>query len=70
MALKGTFLERPASRPVTQEDSVDLLQGHVVELVQEGRLDADQRRSKAGFLIGWIAAQTLPLSACTERSVF
>ena len=49
---------------------MDLLQGNVVALVQARLLDADRLRSNAGFLIGWIAAQTLPLSARTERSVF
>ncbi len=57
-------------RPVTEEDVVDFLQGNVVDLVQEGFLDEHRLRSTAGFLIGWIAAQTLPLSAQTERSVF
>lgn len=57
-------------RPVTEEDVVDFLQGNIVELVQEGLLDVDRLRSDAGFLIGWIAAQTLPPSAQTERSVF
>jgi hypothetical protein len=28
------------------------------------------RRSVAGFLIGWIAAQCLPSSACSERMFF
>ena len=57
-------------RPVTEGDVVDFLQGNVVALVQEGLLDEDRLRSNAGFLIGWIAAQTLPLSARTERRVF
>lgn len=57
-------------RPITEEDIVDFLQGNVVELVQEGLLDTDRLRSNAGFLIGWIIAQTLPLSAQTERSGF
>jgi hypothetical protein len=57
-------------RPVTEEDSVDFLQGNVVELGEEGFLDENRLRSVAGFLIGWIAAQTLPPSAQTERTVF
>jgi hypothetical protein len=57
-------------RPVTEEDVIDFLQGNVVELVQEGFLDEDRLRSNAGFLLGWIAAQTLPLSAHTERTIF
>jgi hypothetical protein len=56
--------------PVAEEDVVDFLQGNVVALVQEGFLDANRLRSTAGFLIGWIAAQMLPPSAQTERSVF
>ena len=57
-------------RPVTEEDVIDFLQGNVVELVQEGLLDEDRLRSNAGFLLGWIAAQALPLSARTERTIF
>ncbi|HLG61790.1 MAG TPA: hypothetical protein VKY19_07645 [Ktedonosporobacter sp.] len=57
-------------RPVTEEDIVDFLQDNVVELAQEGLLDIDRLRSNADFLIGWILAQTLPLSAQTERSGF
>ncbi len=49
---------------------MDFLQGNIVELVQEGLLDGDRLRSNAGFLIGWIVAHTLPLSARIERSVF
>ncbi len=57
-------------RPVTQADVMDFLQGNVVELVEVGFLDENRLRSTAGFLIGWIAAQTLPPSARTERTVF
>jgi hypothetical protein len=56
--------------PVTEADSVDFLQGNVVELAQEGLLDETRLRSVAGFLLGWIAAQQLPPSAQTERTVF
>jgi hypothetical protein len=42
----------------------------VVEVAQEGFLDEDRLRSNAGFLLGWIAAQTFPLSARTERTIF
>jgi hypothetical protein len=61
---------RHPQRAVTEEDVVDFLQGNVVELTQEGYLDEDRRRSNAGFLIGWIAAQLLPLLARTERTFF
>jgi len=57
-------------RPVTEEDVIDFLQGNVVDLVQEGLLDEDRLRSNAGFLLGWIAAQPLPLSVRTEGTVF
>jgi hypothetical protein len=57
-------------RPVTEEDVIDFLQGNVVELVQEGFLDEERLRSKAGFLLGWIAAHLLPPSARIERTVF
>jgi hypothetical protein len=57
-------------RPVTEEDVIDFLQVNVVDLVQEGFLDKDRLRSNAGFLLGWIAAHTLPLSARTERTIF
>ena len=57
-------------RPVAEADVMDFLQGNIIELVQEGFLDEDRLRSNAGFLIGWIAAQTLPPSARTERTVF
>ena len=57
-------------RPVTEEDVIDFVQGNVVEVAQEGYLDEDQLRSNVGFLLGWIAAQTLPLSARTERTIF
>lgn len=57
-------------RPVTEEDRIDFLQGNVVELGEEGCLDENRLRSVAGFLIGWIAAQTLPLSARAERTGF
>ena len=56
--------------PVTEADVIDFLQGNVVELGQEGFLDEGRLRSNAGFLIGWIAAQILPPSARTERTVF
>ena len=57
-------------RPVAEADIIDFLQGNVVELVQEGSLDESRLRSNAGFLIGWIAAQFLPSSACSERMCF
>ena len=57
-------------RPVTEEDVINFLQGNVVELAQEGYLDEDRLRSNAGFVIGWIAAQLLPPSARSERSLF
>lgn len=57
-------------RPVTEEDVIDFLQGNVVELAQEGFLDEDRLRANAGFLIGWIAAQWLPLPTHTERTFF
>ena len=57
-------------RPGTPEDVSAFLQGNVVELAQEGFLDADLLRATAGFLIGWMAAQTLPPSSRTERRVF
>jgi hypothetical protein len=49
---------------------IEFLQGNVIEFAQEGCLDEEQLRSNAGFLLGWIAAQQLPLSALTERSIF
>jgi len=52
------------------EDVIDFLQGNVVELAQQGYLDAERLRSNAGFLIGWIAAQLLPPSAQAERTIF
>lgn len=57
-------------RPVTEEDVIDFLQGNVVELVEVGFLDEERLRSNAGFLIGWIAAQLLPLPTQAERMVF
>ena len=48
-------------RPVTEEDVIDFLQGYV---------DEDRLRSNADFLLGWIAAQFLPLPAHAERTVF
>jgi len=57
-------------RPLTEEDVTDFLQGNGVELAQEGCLDEERLRSHAGFLLVRIAAQRLPLSARTERSVF
>jgi hypothetical protein len=56
--------------PVTETNVIDFLQGNVVELVEVGFLDENRLRSVAGFLIGWIAAQTLPPSAQTKRRVF
>ena len=56
--------------PVTEEDVIDFLQGMSLNWFRKGFLDQDRRRSSAGFLIGWIAAQLLPLSARTERRVF
>ena len=70
MAHHGIFMVIPPCRPVTEEDVIDFLQGNVVELVQEGFLEEDRLRANVGFLIGWIAAQTLPSSARTERRVF
>lgn len=58
------------TRPVTEEDVVDFLQGNIVELAEAGHLDEGRLRSNAGFLIGWIAAQALPSSASSERMVF
>ena len=60
-ALRYFHADTPC-RPVTEED--------VIEFAQEGCLDEEQLRSNAGFLLGWIAAGQLPLSARTERSVF
>ena len=57
-------------RLVTEADVVDFLQGNVVELAQEGSLDEDRLRAHAGFLLGWIAAQFLPLPAHAERTFF
>ena len=65
-----SFHGDPPCHPVTEEDVVDLLQGNVVALVEVGLVDTDRLRSNAGFLIGWMVAQTLPLSAQTERSIF
>jgi len=57
-------------RPVTAEDVIDFLQGNVVELAQEGCLDEERLRSTAAFLLGWIAAQQLPLSAQVDGWVW
>jgi hypothetical protein len=56
--------------PVTEADVVDFLQGNVVELAQMGDLDENSLRANAGFLLGWIAAQFLPLPARAERTFF
>jgi hypothetical protein len=39
-------------------------------VLEVGYIDEDRRRSNAGFLIGWMAAQLLPLPARTERTFF
>jgi hypothetical protein len=57
-------------RPVTEADVIDFLHGNGVELAQEGYLDEDRLRANAGFLLGWIAAQFLPLPAHAERTFF
>jgi hypothetical protein len=53
-----------------EEDVIDFLTGNVVALVEAGFLDEERRRSNAGFLVGWITAQMLPLSVRTERTLF
>jgi hypothetical protein len=65
----GIFTETP-QRPVTEEDLIDFLRGNVVELALDGYLDEDRLRSKAGFLIGRMVAQLLPLPAHAERTFF
>jgi hypothetical protein len=57
-------------RPGTPEDVIDFLQGNVVHWRKQGYVDEDRLRSNAGFLLGWIAAQFLPLPAHVERTLF
>jgi hypothetical protein len=65
----GIFMETPCLH-ITEESAIDFLQSNAFELAQEGYLDEERLRSYAGFLFGWIAVQSLPLTARSERTVF
>jgi hypothetical protein len=56
--------------PVKEEDVIDFLQGHVLHWRKQGYVGEDRLRSNAGFLLGWIAAQCLPLPEHVKRTVF
>jgi len=53
-------------KPVTEEDVIDFLQGNMLEIALEGRLDEKRLRGYAGFLVGWISGQ-LPLLAASKQ---
>ena len=66
-ALWDFYGDAPQS-PVTEADVVDFLHGNVVALATSGDLDDSRLRAHAGFLLGWIAAQCLPLPPRVERT--
>jgi hypothetical protein len=62
--------QRYSRHSVKEEDVIDFLQGNVLNWRMQGYLGEDRLRSNAGFLLGWMAAQCLPLPAHVNRTVF
>ncbi len=60
------FARDTPEKPVTEEDVIDFLQGNMLEIALEGRLDEKRLRGYAGFLVGWISGQ-LPLLAASKQ---